>query len=374
MQEENDYKEIKYWVALNSHPKIGSRTILKLFKIFKKLSLVWKVNLSKLQNLGFDAKKIIFITEVVKKIDPDKEIEKVIKNKINLLIFPDKNYPNLLKEISDPPALLYYKGTLLKEDELSIAVVGSRKYSNYGLRACQDITYKLANSGLTIVSGLALGIDGLAHCATLEAKGRTIGVLACGLDQIYPISNTRLADKILQANGAIISEFPIGEPAQKFNFPIRNRIIAGMTLGTLVIEGAISSGSLITAQAAITYDREVFAVPGEIYSETSAGPNRLIQMGAKMVTASEDILNELSIENKTNNILAQQIIPDTKEEEIILKQIIKPKSIDEIVKESKLTLPLVNSTLIMLEMKGMVTNLGATRYVIKGKLKENSKS
>ncbi len=364
------FMEEKYWVALSTHNKIGARTFVKLFKRFKKLENVWKATRRELAEAELDLTQVDAVTEVVAKVDPEKEMAKVKKLGLEILILPDKNYPKTLYEIPDPPGILYLKGKILPQDEVSLAVVGSRKYSIYGQRITEKIVWQLAKNKLTIVSGLALGIDALAHQSALEANGRTIAVLGCGLDQVYPISNIRLADKILASNGAIITEFPIGMPALRYNFPIRNRIIAGLSLGTLVVEAASESGSLITARAALEYNREVFAVPGSIFSETSEGPNRLIQMGAKMALSAEDILNELNITQKLRHVEASIIIPDSQEEEILLNLLKKPVLVDTLIKESKLAPTLVNSTLIMLEMKGMVTNLGGTSYVIRGKLKE----
>lgn len=363
----------KYYLALSSHPKIGARTIFKLAQSVKPLSKLWDMNIKELINFGLKKEQITAIYDVVKHIDPDKEWQKLKKNNVKLLIFDEIMYPKLLKQIYDPPAVLYYKGSILPEDDIALAVVGSRKYSDYGKRVTEDIVSKLSRNKITIVSGLALGIDALAHNIALDNKIRTIAVLGCGLDQIYPISNTRLADKILDSKGAIISEFPLGTVAYKSNFPIRNRIIAGLTLGTLVIEGAIDSGSLITAHAALNYDREVFAIPGEIYSETSEGPNRLIQMGAKIVLSENDILNELNIQELNQAKVAQAIIPDTIEEEKLLIEMREPVLVDELTRKVKMSPALVNSTLIMLEMKGMITNLGGTRYVIRGKLQKNNR-
>ncbi|AKM81875.1 MAG: protecting protein DprA, DNA processing protein [Berkelbacteria bacterium GW2011_GWE1_39_12] len=362
--------EKKYYVALTTHQKIGARTIGKLYKRFKKISAVWSAKEVDLAAAGLDLGQINAVKEVISKVDPDRALQEAEKRGISVVTLADKEYPALLKEIPDLPAVLYIKGKLLPEDEVSLAVVGSRKYTTYGQRLTEDLVYKLAKNKLTIVSGLALGIDALAHQAALEAKGRTIGVLGCGLDQIYPVSNTRLADKILQSGGAIISEFPIGMPAYRSNFPMRNRIIAGMSLGTLVIEAAVDSGSLITAKAALEYNREVYAVPGHIYSETSEGPNKLLKMGAKLVTEADDILTDLQIAEKSGQKEAQEILADTPEEEILLNLLKKPNLVDEIIRTSKLPAPLVNSTLIMLEMKGMISNLGGTCYVIKGKLKK----
>jgi DNA processing protein len=362
--------DIKYWVALSNHPKIGAKTLLKLYKRFDKMSQVWSALRQKIVEAGIDTVQVEAILEVVAKINPDREIEKLDKFGIKVLIFPNENYPVLLKEIADPPGILYYRGEILPDDDLAIGVVGSRKYTNYGERAVEKLVVPLAREKITIISGLALGIDTLAHRAALASGGRTLAVLGCGLDQIYPSSNIRLADQIIQGRGAVISEFPLGTPAYRGNFPMRNRIIAGLSLGTLVVEGAVDSGSLITARAALDYNREVFAVPGSIFSDTSEGPNRLIQMGAKAVLEAKDILTELNIDQTKLEKEAQIIIPDSQNEEIVLRLLDKPKLVDELIVESGLASPLVNTTLIMLEMKGVVSNLGGTRYQIRGKLKE----
>lgn len=362
-------EDTKFWVALARHEKIGSRTIMKLFKNFKVLARVWESKEDKLALAGLDAAQIKAVLEVVSKVDPDSEMARLEKHKIKVLVYPEENYPKMLKEIPDPPALIFIRGQLDPHDEIALAVVGSRKATSYGERVIEELVGPLAQSGLTIVSGLALGIDALAHRATLDAHGRTIAVLGCGLDQVYPTSNIRLADQILASGGAIISEFPLGRAAMKFNFPIRNRIIAGLSLGTLVIEAAIESGSLITAQAALEYNREVFAIPGPINSEMSAGPNHLIQIGAKLVTSADDILADLNLENTINAAEARQIIPDTPEERVVLEALTEPVDFDTIVRLSGLTSSLVNSVLVMLEIKGMVKNLGGAMYVRRGKLR-----
>lgn len=361
--------DAKFWVALFTHQKIGARTLQKLFKRFHKLERVWSVKRSELASAGLDLGQIDAVSEVVAKVNPDKEVSKLKKYNIGVLILPDKEYPKLLMEIPDPPGILYIRGKIEKADELALAVVGSRKFTQYGAQATEELTRPLSRAKITIVSGLALGIDAIAHRVCLDAEGRTIAVLGCGLDQIYPISNIRLADKILSNGGAIISEFPLGMPALNYNFPIRNRIIAGLSLGTLVIEAAENSGSLLTAAAAIDYNREVFAVPGSIFSETSIGTNRLIKMGAKLVSSYKDIVEELSIEEKNQYIQAQEIIPDTKQEESLLKYLVEPLLIDQLVEKSKLNAASINAILIQLEIKGRVRSLGGTRYVINGKLK-----
>jgi len=366
-QKNNDRK---YWVALATSEKLGARSFTKLLKTFGDLKEVWRSQPGDLMAAGLTPVQIEAVLGVVKSVDLDEEIEKLARLNIDILILTDEHYPKLLKEIADPPGVLYLKGEILPTDEVALGVVGSRKYTSYGERATQFLVEPLARNQITIVSGLALGIDTLAHQAALDANGRTIGVLGCGLDQIYPSSNVRLADKIIQGHGAIISEYPPGTPAYRSNFPLRNRIIAGLTLGTVVIEGAIDSGSLITAQAAIEYNREVFAVPGSIFSDSSAGTNKLIQMGAKLVTEAKDILTELALTDNLATSAVREIVADSPQEEILLKLLKTPRLVDEIIKESGLTSSEVNSSLIILEMKGMISNLGGTRYVIKGRLKE----
>jgi DNA processing protein len=360
-------EDVKYWVALSTHQKIGARTLAKLHKRFKKLERVWQASRRDLLEAELDLTQADAVFEVIKKKDPDAELGKVAKYQVKPLIFLDPQYPTLLSELPDPPGLLYVKGKLLKDD-LALAIVGSRKYTSYGKRVTESLVYPLVQNGLTIVSGLALGIDSIAHEATLAAKGRTVAVLGCGLDQIYPISNIRLADKIIATGGAIISEFPLGMPALRYNFPIRNRIIAGLSLGTLVIECAEGSGSLLTAKAALEYNREVFAVPGDIFSETSVGTNRLIKMGAKMVTGYQDILEELAIEEKAKINQAREVIASTPEEKILLDLLREPKLIDGLIAASGLSAATVNSLLIQMEMKGLIKNLGGTRYIAAGKI------
>jgi len=317
-----------------------------------------------IKRCGIHPKTAAKITNLPKEIDPLKEWGKLRKNGIKIITLLDNNYPALLKEIYDPPPLLYLKGILTK-DELMLAVVGTRKSSAYGRGVASDLVSNLSRAGLTIVSGLALGIDSFAHQATLQAKGRTVGVLAGGLDLVYPRANYRLAEEILVAGGALISEYPLGTAALKHHFPIRNRIISGLSIGTLVIEAGEKSGALITARLALEQNREVFAVPGSIYSKNSEGPNNLIKMGARAVTKAEDILEPLNLKQLTSSQEVRKIIADTKEEELILKSFSQdPVHIDQIVKNSGLSTSTVNSALTLMEMKGKVRNLGGMYYFL----------
>jgi DNA processing protein len=325
---------------------------------------VWKASDSDFIRNNID-QKIINSVKEARRHDPDKELKRMQSLNIDAVTIKDKNYPKLLHEISDPPALLYIKGEFIPEDDLSIAVVGARKFTSYGERTVEHIVDPLAKNKMTIVSGLALGIDSLSHKAALRANGRTIAVLGNGLDRIYPESNKHLAHEIVSRGGAIISEFPLGTPSYKQNFPFRNRIIAGLGLGTLVIEAALESGSLITARAALDYNRQVFAVPGDIFNPTSEGPNNLIKMGAQAVISSEDILSALNIDKLAKHHKAKKILPDTKEEAVILEYLgYKPIHIDKLAESSKLDIVKINQTLTMMEMKGKIRNLGGNQYII----------
>jgi len=285
------------------------------------------------------------------------------KENIKKITLPDPNYPRLLKEISDPPQVLYLKGEIKKEDETAIAIVGTRNYTNYGKRIAEEITSDLAERGITIISGLAKGIDTFAHKAALEHKGRTIAVLGSAVDSksLYPACNRKLAEKIAR-NGAVVSEYPVGTKSERYFFPQRNRIISGLSLGILVVEAPEKSGALITASQALEQNREVFAVPGPIYSENSKGTNNLIKMGAKLVTCANDILEELNlplIENKK-----KLFKPENKWEEILFNILTEePVHIDEITKKSNLDAGLVSSTLITLELRGIVKQHGGGYYV-----------
>jgi len=284
---------------------------------------------------------------------------------IRKITLQDKEYPSLLKQIHDPPKELYIKGEIINQDKVAVAVVGTRKYTQYGKQVCFDIAGKLAKLGITIVSGLAKGIDTFAHQSALENNGRTIAVLGSGLDKksFYPSSNYYLSEKISQ-HGAVISEYPPGVWGTHFTFPQRNRIISGLSLGVVVVEAPEESGALITAALALDQNREVFAIPGSIYEKNSYGTNQLIKMGAKLVTDVEDILEELNLSHLLTT-KKKKIKPENREEEIIISILsAQPIHIDEIIKKSGLPASTVNSTLVILELKKAVRNLGRNNYVL----------
>jgi len=275
----------------------------------------------------------------------------------------DKNYPRLLKEISGPPAILNYRGELPKKEDFLIAVVGSRACTSYGRRVAEEVAFYLAKEGFVIVSGLALGIDSIAHQAALDADGKTIAVLGCGCDIIYPYCHRKLADDMIKSGGAIISEFDNGYPPLRQNFPQRNRIISGISYATVIIEATLKSGAIITAKLALDQNREVFAVPGPIYSSNSQGCNNLIKIGAFPVTSPEDILLALDVKPKSS--ARKDLVTNlNKDEELIFSLISKNAiAIDKLKELSKLDIADLNSAVIMLEIKGLIKNLGGGQYI-----------
>jgi len=292
--------QAKYFNAFNLINGIGPITFKKILNHFNHLSNAWSSNINEFNQIGLNKSVIEQIKIKRPKINPDWEMEKLLRENIDLITIQDKNYPKLLKEIYAPPALLYIKGNLEPNDKISIGIVGTRNPSSYGNQITPLITKDLSNFGLTIISGLAKGIDTLAHQATLNANGRTIAVLGTGIDKksIYPAINIQLAEEITH-KGALISEFPIGTQPAAQNFPQRNRIISGLSLGVLVIEASEKSGSLITARNALEQNRDVFAIPGNVFSINSLGPNKLIKMGAKLVSQANDIIEELNLSTLT---------------------------------------------------------------------------
>ena len=358
----------KYFHAFNLfNERIGPMRFKKLLGHFGSLEQAWREgNAQDFITAGLEQDLSAEIVLRRPQMDLDKELEKLARENIGIVTILDEDYPKLLKEIYDPPYIMYIKGALKAEDEFAIGIVGTRKLTTYGQQVASRISRELAQAGLTIVSGLAQGIDTLAHLAALEQKTRTIAVVGSSIERhsIFPPQNKTLAEKIAQ-NGAVLSEYPIGSATLKHHFPARNRIISGLSLGTLVVEAPQKSGALITANHALSQNREVFAVPGSIFSDKSEGPNNLIKLGAKLVINAQDILEELNLKNLASNIAVRQIVAETPEEELILNLLSHdPQPVDKIVQETKLDTALVNSTLSLMEMKGKVKNLGGMQYVL----------
>ncbi|MCL5435490.1 MAG: DNA-processing protein DprA [Patescibacteria group bacterium] len=360
-------ENLKFYNAFNQIPQVGSVRFSKLLSYFPDLEQAWCAPLSELLAAGIEQPIAEILAIKRAQIDVDGEMEKIARFGVQIIIETDPNYPPLLKQIHNPPALLYVRGdpkTLASE--FSLAVVGTRRISAYGKQVVPHLIRDLAASGISIVSGLALGVDELAHRSALDANGKTVAVLGCGIDDgsIYPSSNRVIAQRIANGGGAVISELPLGAAPLKMHFPHRNRIISGMSLGTLVVEADLGSGSLITARLALEQNRQVFAVPGHIFNQYSAGPNNLLKLGAKAVTAASDITEELNLNLVTEQLAAREVIPSTPTEEKLLNILSnEPQHIDLLIKGSGLPASDVSAALTMMEIKGKVRNLGAMQYV-----------
>jgi len=354
-------KELPYWVATSAIPGVGTQTFNYLLKKFKTLKNFWEANNAQINELKLDNKTREKILEFRSKVDPKVYLEKVYEAGIKVVIATDRDYPANLRQVQGSPAVLYYKGSLIPKDDLAIAVVGSRGATVYGRQVTEKIAFELAAGGITIVSGLARGVDSYAHRAALDAGGRTIAVLGNGLDTIYPPENKRLAQEIVE-NGALVTEFPLGFPSVPSNFPARNRIISGLSMGVLITEAAVDSGSLITAGQAAEQGREVFAVPGPITGKMSEGANNLIRDGVHVATNAKDITEVLEIERKLRQV--DSIGSISKPKDKIQAKIIgildgETKHIDVIARETGLSVNKVNSALSMLEINGFVKNFGS---------------
>ncbi len=351
-------------LLLLSHHRINNGTILKLYESIQPLHTIVDVDLCSEHNLTeFEAKKIYDAID-------DDLLESVTSffeaNNISFLTIEDIDYPSNLREIQDRPAVIYYRGELHVDDEVAIAIVGARKCTAYGIWATKHLVAELARMGITIVSGLAMGIDRYAHETTLKHDGRTLAVLGNGLNTVYPKSNWQLYEAIPH-NGAVITEFTWAMEPKPYHFPQRNRIISGLSLGTLVIEAKEKSGTLITAGYAADQGRDVFAVPGNINSLFSKGTNRLIKDGAKVVMSVDDILEEIAqfrmLRMKTN---IDSIAEKLSDQEIMLYSeiCVEPRNADELAYLTKMNISEVSMLLTVLELKGVIVHLGAQRFSV----------
>ncbi|MBI4037230.1 DNA-protecting protein DprA [Candidatus Daviesbacteria bacterium] len=357
-------KNLPYLVALHSVNGLGPIRLKALLNYFQDPKLAWEGSSKEILALGLPPKVVDLLIETRKKLDPEKYLEQIQKSGIKVLTIFDDTYPKLLKEIYAPPTVLYYKGEILPQDNKAVAVVGTRKITGYGRMVTEKLTKELVGFGITIVSGLARGVDTKAHQTAIENQGRTLAVLGGGLNRIFPPENTVLAEKIASGFGAVISEFPPHHPSLAGNFPARNRIISGLSLAVLVAEAAEDSGSLITAKLALEQGREVFAVPGPITSDLSKGPLMLIKQGAKLVTDAQEILEELGLEGvKSAGPKVQNEKDLTKVEQKILDCLTnEQKHIDEICRELKITAAEASAALVKMEIYGLVKNLGGGNY------------
>ena len=354
-------KQLIYLNAFNLLPNIGSATLFKIDKEFKSdFKSAWKISTASFRKFQLDQDQVVSL-ENRNNIDPKKEFKKLEKEDVYLITYHDDTYPTRLKEISNPPFLLYIGGTRPKEEQIKIAVVGTRLLTEYGKRVTPVISHELTTAGAIIISGLATGIDTLAHKTCLDASGTTIAVIGSGLDKksFFPQQNYDLSLKIAE-RGAVVSEYPLGMNATKEKFPARNRIVSGLSNGVLVVEADERSGALITARLALEQNRDVFAIPGGIFWPKSKGANGLIKQGAKAVLSAQDILEEYNIAYMNSQI---EIIPETEEEKLILASFTgQPIGIENILENSGLNIGKVIATLTTMEMKGWIKNIGSDMY------------
>ena len=357
-------KDQSYLLALNRHSGLGSRRLSALKEQYKTWERVWNVSPKDIARaLGNEIADAV--SEARNNYSPENEMKIVENVGVNIVELGTKEYPPLLAELPDSPMILYCKGSIESLSGVNVSVVGSRRATQYGYSATESIVRPLVRYGISIVSGLALGIDSAAHKAAIEGDGKTIGVLACGLDQIYPTSNAQLGQQMLDKGGAIVSEFAPGIPAYRFNFPVRNRIIAGLSSLTIVVEALESSGALITAHAALEYNREVGAVPGDIHRPQAKGPLNLIKMGAIPITSADDVLEALG-QTPGVDERQQKNITLSGDEKIVLELLSRePVHIDKLAKSAKLDISALNSILVMLELKDAVKNIGGNQYIKK---------
>jgi DNA processing protein len=366
-------KELRYWLGFSLISGIGRVKFSQLESYFKKMEDAWKAGPGELRQAGLERHIVQAIETQRPQIDLDVEMEKLVKHGVKAYTCRDREYPARLKEIYDFPPVIYIKGELTTQDEWCIAVVGTRRATVYGRQVTEEIVADLARARITVVSGLARGIDTVAHRATLKAGGRTVAVFGCGLDTIYPAENAALAEGIVK-QGAIMSEYPLGTKPRPDNFPRRNRIMSGMSLGVLVIEADSSSGAIITAHMALEQNREVFAVPGSILSPVSRGTNTLIKEGAKLVQSCNDILEELNLTASVHQMEIKEIIPTSETEALLLKQLkAEPTHIDQICRDSGLPVSTVSSNLAIMELKGLVRQISTMHFVLARETREEFK-
>ncbi len=360
--------DLKYWLALSLSPHVGNvfgRRLLSAFGDPENIFQMTSGELERIENFGKSRAKSIVGFNQWDMIQ--KTIDIALENNIRIVTFKDSSYPEGLKRLQDAPLVIYVNGDIANDDKYAVAVIGSRMSTEYGRRAAEKISRDLASAGLTVVSGMARGIDTFSHKGALNAGGRTVAVLGSGIDVVYPPENRKLVD-LIASSGAVISEFPFGTEPNRENFPRRNRMISAMSLGVVVVEATVDSGSLITVGYALEQGKEVFAVPGNITSRNSKGTNDLIKKGAKLIDSAEEVISELRYQIKgilrEERLLARKPFPKLTDEEAILCKYLcdEPKHIDKIVREAKVPISKALSILLNLELNGVVKQTDGKRF------------
>jgi len=343
--------------------QIGPARFNRLIERFGSAEAAWRAPMLELAAAGLERRAVESLGKLRATLDPATEWRRLEKAGASVLILDDPAYPSALREIADPPPVLYVRGEITPADDWAIAVVGTRRASSYGRQVTERLVADVARAGITVVSGLARGIDTHAHRAALAAGGRTIAVLGSGLDRLYPEENSALAGQIAQS-GAILTEFPLGTPPDATNFPRRNRIVSGLARATLVVEADLKSGAMITATQAAEQGRDVFAVPGSIFSALSAGPHQLIREGARVVAEASDILEELHLTAVVEQQAAREALPADPTEAALMQLLSdEPTHVDDLTRGAMLSSATVSATLTILELKGLARQLGPMQYV-----------
>lgn len=358
--------DLPYWLALNRVKGIGPARFTLLLDACGSARAAWEATPAAWREAGLDERTASAFERQRRAINPEAELARLLALRVGALRVIDPGYPRLLREIPAPPPVIYVRGRLLPEDDLAIGIVGTRQVSAYGRHVTERLAGDLAAQHVTIVSGLARGVDTHAHTAALDADGRTIAVLGCGPDLVYPPDNARLAARIVE-HGAVVTEFPPGTQPDAGNFPARNRIISGLSLAVLVTEAPEASGALITARFAAEQGRDIFAVPGAITSRGSTGANLLIQDGAKLILTAEDALAELNLNMAPQQIELRELLPaDETEAALIsgLRAAGDPQHIDDLCRATALPVARVSGALAMMELKGMVSLVGPMTYAL----------
>lgn len=353
----------KYWIGFNLIKGIGAVRMQGLVAYFGDLESAWKADPAELARAGLGAKLVERVLGARKQVDLDQVWAKIEAQGIQIFTWQDESYPARLREIDQPPPVLYVRGEYLPDDVFAVAIVGTRKVTPYGRQVTEEIASFLAANGITIISGLARGVDVIAHQTALKAGGRTLAVLGSGVDKIYPPEHRGLAEQMM-TRGAIISDYAVGTPPDASNFPPRNRIISGLSLAVVVVEAAETSGALITAEFAAEQGREVFAVPGSILAPQSKGTNKLIQNGALPLLSPNDLMQALDLTRIGEKKMVRKLVPSDETEARVLDVLgPEPVHVDEIRNLANLPIEKVSATLALMELKGMVRQVGGMNYV-----------
>jgi DNA processing protein len=353
----------RFWIGFNRVYGIGPARLRTLLEFFGDVEAAWQASADDLIAAGLGPKTSRALLETRQQVDLDAEAAKVKSLGFEVVTWEDDHYPQRLREIPAPPPVLYVWGEIKPQDRWAVAVVGTRRATAYGKAVAREVASMLAASGVTVISGLARGIDALAHKAALEVGGRTIAVLGSGLDRVYPPEHRHLAESIADA-GAVISDYPLGTRPEPKNFPPRNRIISGLAMIVVIVEAGEGSGALITADFAAEQGREVFAVPGEINKRASRGTNLLIQSGARILISPEDVLEALNLDLVARQEVAALELPEDETERRVFEALSgEPTHVDDLQASCDLPVAQITASLAMLELKGRVRQVGGMHYI-----------